>query len=178
MNKTQIKKTTQAGAYLLSKANGKMPYLKLLKLLYLADRESLLESEHAMTGDHYVSMKNGPVLSETYDFIKGQSNQSEYWQFHIQTNGYTTILVNDPGINELSPYDLGILDNVFSHYGNMNRWDIVELTHEFPEWVNPGPTSKEIPLSKILQALGYQNKNLERVLKNLEYQTKVDQILG
>lgn len=39
-----------------------MSYLRMLKLLYLADRESLKETGHTITGDRVVAMEHGPVL--------------------------------------------------------------------------------------------------------------------
>jgi uncharacterized phage-associated protein len=57
-------KATQAAARFLKLANGKMNYLKLIKLLYLLDRESLNRRGRPVTGDQYYSMKLGPVLSE------------------------------------------------------------------------------------------------------------------
>ena len=48
-----------------------MSYLKLLKLLYLAEREALLKWGESMSGDKFVSMLHGPVMSSTFDLIQG-----------------------------------------------------------------------------------------------------------
>ena len=61
------RKTAQAAAWLLDRQEGRMPYLKLIKLLYLADRQSLIESGYPITGDRLVSMDRGPVLSRVLD---------------------------------------------------------------------------------------------------------------
>jgi len=37
-----------------------MSYLRLLKLLYIAERESWRQTEHGMFGDKVVAMKHGP----------------------------------------------------------------------------------------------------------------------
>ena len=42
-------------------------YIKLIKLLYLADRAALIETGSPITGDRYVSMKFGPVLSNVFE---------------------------------------------------------------------------------------------------------------
>ena len=60
-------KVAQMAAYLLQKRGGRMAYIKLMKLLYLADREYMISYGDSMSGDRAVSMKNGPVLSQTYD---------------------------------------------------------------------------------------------------------------
>ena len=65
-----IEKTIQAIAALLHFHGSKeMSYLRMLKLLYLADRECLQETGRPITGDRVVAMEHGPVLSSVYDLI-------------------------------------------------------------------------------------------------------------
>lgn len=52
-------KATQAAARLLRNRGGKMSYMKLIKLLYLADREALAQWGRSITTDTYVSMDKG-----------------------------------------------------------------------------------------------------------------------
>ena len=67
----QEPKAAQAAAFMLYKANGKLEVLKLMKLMYLAERESFARFGEGLTGDALVSMPYGPVLSMTLDFING-----------------------------------------------------------------------------------------------------------
>ena len=67
------RKAAQAASVLLDRHEGRMPYIKLLKLLYLADREALIETGLPITGDRFVSLKFGPVLSRVLDLIKDSS---------------------------------------------------------------------------------------------------------
>ena len=60
-------KTLQASAVLLRRDDKRMSRLRLLKLLYFADRELLVAKVRTITGDSVVAMKYGPVLSQTYD---------------------------------------------------------------------------------------------------------------
>src|SRR5437867_2465440 len=64
------RKATAAASVLLRLAGGHMHYLELIKLLYYADRESLDLYGRPITGDRYVNMKHGPVLSSVYDLVK------------------------------------------------------------------------------------------------------------
>lgn len=69
-----IAKGDRASAVLLkTEPAHRMGRLRLLKLLYIADREALTERARPITGDSPVAMDNGPVLSNTYDLIKGQN---------------------------------------------------------------------------------------------------------
>ena len=81
-------KATQAAAFLLKANGGKMNYMKLIKLLYLADREALSRWERPITGDSYVSMDNGPVLSKVLDKInsgKNPAGEKSYWHDYISS---------------------------------------------------------------------------------------------
>ena len=81
-------KVTQMAARFLNLAGKQMPYLLLLKLLYLADKEMLLKWGKPISYDQWVSMDWGPVLSTTYDLIKGPPiGQSSYWADHIKNVG-------------------------------------------------------------------------------------------
>ena len=64
------KKTTQLAARVLElRATGKMHYIKLIKILYHVDREALKRWGHPLTYDYYVSMNQGPVLSNTLNLM-------------------------------------------------------------------------------------------------------------
>ncbi len=76
------KKAAQAAAYLLKLHGEPMKYFVLIKLLYLADRQSLIETGLPITGDKMVSMPHGPVLSQILDLIQaGKQDDSSPW-FH------------------------------------------------------------------------------------------------
>jgi hypothetical protein len=54
-------KVTEAAAFLLQLRGGRMHYIKLLKLLYIADRQAFSEWGIPISNDNYVSMDNGRV---------------------------------------------------------------------------------------------------------------------
>jgi hypothetical protein len=53
-----FKRTLQASAYLLRLDGKRMPYMRLLKLLYIADREWLAEMGESITGDRAYAIRN------------------------------------------------------------------------------------------------------------------------
>src|ERR1039457_6692110 len=63
-------KATQAATQFLRLRGGRISYIKLIKLLYLADREALIRWGRPITTDCYVSMDVGPVVSRIYDLIR------------------------------------------------------------------------------------------------------------
>ena len=145
-------KTLQASAYLLKKANEPMKYIKLLKLLYLADKEMLLTYGIVITCDQYCAMPHGPVLSRTYDLIKGVSlPESPAWNAYIEKIGkYFVNLTSDPGTEWLSEVDIETLDHVYEQYGSWGSKKIEIFTHEFPEWKNrPAAIRTSVPFTPI-----------------------------
>ncbi|WP_419934646.1 Panacea domain-containing protein [Candidatus Palauibacter sp.] len=134
-------KTTQLACEFLRLAGGRMSYMKLIKLLYLVDRRSLLERGVPVTYDRYVSMSHGPVLSETLDLINYGSGPSEesYWETHVdQDSRYEVSLKGDCPLDELSDAEVDLARAVYAEFGKMDRWAVVERLHQLPEWRDPG----------------------------------------
>ena len=158
MTRFRFEKTLQAAACLLRlEPSRSMSYMRLLKLLYIADRESLKETGAPVTGDRVVAMKQGPVLSETYELIKGEHLRYAEWERAFKREGYRIELVEDPGIGRLCKYEIDKLNEISEKYREADEWDMVNVTHEFPEWKknDPGGSSmKPIPLKDILKAVG------------------------
>ena len=63
------RKVTEAAGYLLRLAGGQEFHMKLLKLLYIADRTALARWGFFLSEDSHVSMEYGPVLSNTFNLI-------------------------------------------------------------------------------------------------------------
>ena len=134
-----------------------MPYIHLLKVLYIADREYLAEHGYMITGDKVVAMTHGPVLSRILNMIKGRARSSGIWQASIKTSGkYNIRLVSDPGDGDLSRAITAKLDVVFGRFGKLEPFRVVQLTHDFPEWSKHYTvgTSTLIPWQEILRAQG------------------------
>jgi uncharacterized phage-associated protein len=112
-----------------------MSSLRLLKLLYIADREWLAETGEPITGDRACAMKYGPVLSSVYDLIKGNGSKAGVWDDHIHTDGYAVELVADPGRGELSRGIVEKLTEVSERHRHMDDWELSERTHGFKEWI-------------------------------------------
>lgn len=165
---------TQAVAHLLRcEDTDRMQYLKVLKLLYWADRESLREIGRPVTGDTAVAMKMGPVLSEVYNYIKGDElTDHDYWDRHFRKDGYDLILADDPGTSKLSRYDLRMLKDSVDEHAGRDGFGLSELTHEFPEWAHAnmrrewdGRGSEPIDLRKTMEAVGSSPERIAQVLQ-------------
>lgn len=169
------RKAMEAAAYLLHLRGGQMHYLKLLKLLYIADREALHRWGIPISHDNYVSMDHGPVLSQTYNLIR--DGGSRLWSEHISApfGDYEIRLLGEkPAAQKLSPAEEQLLNEVFQRYGNANRWDLVDETHKFAEWRDPHGSSLPISIEEILRALGEPEEDIKAIVAELGYEYEVN----
>jgi len=151
------RKATEAAARLLRLRGGRMSYMKLIKLLYLVDREALLRWGQPVTTDRYVSMDHGPVLSHVYSLIsKGAPpGAKSVWQEHISPpRNYEVSLVREPEASELSRAEEKLIDEIFARFGGKSRWDLVDYCHALPEWKDPEGSALPLETRDILKAAG------------------------
>ena len=174
-----FEKSLQASGVLLRLEEGRMASMRLLKLLYIADREMLAESASSITNDRAHARKHGPVLSRIHDLIRGSGPRFNDWNQYIHTQGYAIKLVNDPGRGQLSRGEIDKLTEVSERYRNKDHWELSDLTHDFPEWKQHWPDDTEggsypIPWEDILAAQGEGAETIklveeaERVLNELD----------
>lgn len=158
--KFSTKKAIEASAMLLRLAGHKtMVRKRLLALLYLADRRALAETGRPILGGHLYALKWGPIHSEVYDLIKGGHRDQIAWSNHFENESYNVILASDPGVSELSRYDVNLLNKISEECVGMDDFDVAYLTH-FSEWerVYKQDTSTLIPPEVYIDAVGLGSK--------------------
>jgi uncharacterized phage-associated protein len=174
-------KATAVAAFLLKLRGGRMSYLKLIKLLYLADREALHRWGFSVTTDRYVSMDHGPVVSNIYDLITIDEEMKPFWSKYISPplGDYEVELrTGDIPENQLSRAEEKLLVEIFGTYGTWNRWKLRDYTHDLPEWRDPSGSSLPITVSEILKAQGVTDSEVEKISKDLDAAYVADQVFG
>jgi uncharacterized phage-associated protein len=152
-------KVAQIAAYFLQKEGGTAPYLKLLKLMYLADRESMRQRAFSISGDRAVSMPHGPVLSQTYELMNGSARDDSWDAWIAACSRYDLSLAQPHStreLDELPPSDIAVLDTVHAQFGHLNKWQLVDWTHaNCAEWSDPNGSSMPIDPMDTFRALGF-----------------------
>lgn len=175
------KKTTQAAARFLKLANGRMNYMKLIKLLYLTDRGAFLRWSRPVSGDKYFLMKLGPVLSEVHDLITEVPCPSDevFWTAHISPpSNHEVELKAEPGNDELSKAEEKLIDEIFAAYGHYKPFDLVDLLHKtLPEWKEIKGGRIPLEYREILQAGGKSPEDIEEIESELDSLRMVESIL-
>ena len=169
-----IHKTIQAICLLLKAIRkDRLEYISILKLLYIADRESWAERGAPITGDVPVAMKNGPVLSAVYSLINlDREEDLPLWLRYLHREDYDLQMKADPGTDQLSRYEGRKLTEVAERNAGLTWRELVEVTHGFGEWKKNNPEEQgvkmlPIPLSDILDAVG-RSEQVESIREDME----------
>jgi uncharacterized phage-associated protein len=153
------RKAAHVAAFFALKQGGAINIVKLMKLIYLGDREFLRRYDAPILHDRLVSMPKGPVNSNTYNCASGQV-EAEVWDTYLVDGANHMISCARPSLgvgelNELSRAEMRVLDAVWSDFGHMNQWELVQYTHDnCEEWEDPQRSSSTIPYERVLKALG------------------------
>lgn len=177
-------KTKQLIGYLLSKSAGTMNYTKLLKLMYIIDRNSLQSRGFPITYDSYVSMDNGPVLSYTYDVIKKTKKNADVhdylWAENLQRadDMYSVSWIGPLEIGKLSRSDVRLIDSIWEEFGEKNYSQLIDYVHTFKEWEAPNGTSSSISYEKLLKELGYSDEERISIATAITETSSVEEIFS
>lgn len=154
-----------------------MPVIKLMKLLYLAERRSLEVYGEPITGDSLVSMPYGPVLSKTYGHMNGAAiSQEGGWDSWVSDRANHMVALLDPSmirtpekdLLQLSDSDLEILQSVWDEFGHLERFKLVDYTHDnLPEWSDPNGSAKPITYRKLFEVLGFGSEQSEALIERI-----------
>ncbi len=141
---TETSTIIEAIHFLLSKV-GTASKIKIVKLIYLADKYHLIHYGRTLTNDTYFAMDYGPVGSTVKDvlgFNDFSLNKTEL--------EYATELLEEKADNNfearmpdkkleydmLSETDKEALNFVIQKFGKMKQWGLMEYTHRYSEWSN------------------------------------------
>lgn len=174
-------RATQAAARLLQLHDNRMNHMKLIKLLYLADREALIRWGRPITFDWYVSMPHGPVLSFTLDLINAQPDPDHpsYWNRYIsEREGHEVSLRDEPPCDQLAPAEQALLQEIFDQYGRMSHWQLRDFSHKLPEWRDPQGSSVPIDPRDILRAGGLTDEDIAAMEDALEAEAEASRLLA
>jgi len=165
------RRATEAAARVLRMAGGSMRYIDLLKVLYLADRRSLIETGETITGDEMWAMHQGPVLSLLYDQIKaGGAGKPILGGAIAKKDRYWVELKREPAeVGPLSRYEKDLLRQVFDELGG-DHARIMDAVHRLPEWNDPGEgKSQRIDPVTILKASGKSKSEIQGLVSEADY---------
>lgn len=171
-------KAAQIAAWFLTQEHGTMPHLKLIKLMYLAERESLRKHSFTMTGDRFYSLPQGPILSLTLSHISDQVPSSpDGWDSWISDKENHRVSLKRHAerddLDELSDDDIEVLETTWAQFGHMTKYQIRDFTHDkanCPEWEDPNGSRIAIEYSEVFAAVGFSADAAEELSARIKAQ--------
>ncbi len=165
------RKSAQVAAYYAIKGGGRINGLKVMKLMYLAEREFIARHDMPMLFDKLVSMEHGPALACTLNYINGEEDSPEWNGFVADREnhdlGLSVASISLDDLDELSCAEFEVLSAIWDKFGFYDKSDLRIYTHNnCPEWENPGESSRPIPYPRLLRYLG--KDNADRVAEEIE----------
>jgi len=136
---TETTKIIQALCYFLNKIK-RADKLRLIKLLYLADKYHLIHYGRTVTNDEYWAMAFGPVGATAKDILTLDSDfldkkEYEYIEKSLKkVSEHTFEMGVACGTDMLSETDMEALDFILDNFGKMREDDLLNYTHQYPEW--------------------------------------------
>lgn len=175
----------QMAAVFAKNQGGSINILKLMKLLYLADRESLQRHGHPISFDRMVSMDHGPALSMTYNLICGAvgGESGIVWDEWIKDRENHDVSLNRDfersDLDHLSNADLEVLQAIWDQFGHMDQWQLKDYTHKnCGEWVDPDGSSNPITFLTVLREVGASRREAKTLSRKIESQRSLDTVFA
>jgi len=178
-------KIAQMAAFFADKQGGAIDTLKLVKLLYLSDREAIDCHKAPISYDRMVAMPHGPALSIAMNLVHGDINgqAADEWDRWIGESTHHQVALNQQAprerLDQLSDQDIAILKKVWADFGHMDKWELRDYTHEnLPEWRDPNGSSFPIGHLDLLKALGKTDDEAEAIANDLREQGELSALLS
>jgi uncharacterized phage-associated protein len=177
------KKAAQVAAFFLIRANSGLSILKLMKLMYLAERRSFESYGEGLVGDRLVSMPHGPVLSITHNYMNGELTSAPGgWDTWISDRAEHSLSLSDVKRNasidnllELSDADVEVLDATWQQFGGMSGWQLREYTHDHcPEWQDPDGSMIPMKPEDLFKALNFSPEQSGAYLNRMKHQAAIN----
>jgi uncharacterized phage-associated protein len=140
----EVVKITQSLGFLLSlDDNHRMNKLKLVKLIWAADRYHLRKYGRTVTDSEYFALPHGPVSSLTLDVLDNDevalyAEDISFISEHItpwESDKNQIVLYNETEDDYLSETDKEALKFAWDTFGDKDPFELADnITHQYPEW--------------------------------------------
>ena len=177
------RKAAQMCAYFATQSGGTIEKLKLIKLIYLAERKHLFEHHHPMLFDEFYSLPHGPICSSTLNGINGMVHEA-LWDEYVARNGningnivVAVKAVAREDLDEISDAEMTAITEVWGEFSNMTAWQIRNYTHDnCPEYTETANARISISYRQIFEALGEEDAG--GISQSISELVKLEGILG
>lgn len=165
------KKATQAVAYLLSLSGGRMDLWRMLKLIYLFDRKSLVATGTTITGDSLDNLPHGGTPSQIYDNTKSHRNErfkDAVWRQYLTESIDNQIRLQSYhfSTDELSEFERDLIRETWEEFGKLSNGKLYDFVHNLPEFKDPEGSSTRIDPEEILRHANWTEEEIEHAKRD------------
>lgn len=129
---------TQMAVAFIDKANRAVGRLRLVKLMYLAEREAIRRFLLPIIGDDIFAMRQGMALSNTTRLGERTGQAHGEWSKHIVRTAQGLLVrkgVSPQSLDCLSEDDRDVIQWVWARHGDKSQDELIhDVHHKLPEW--------------------------------------------
>ena len=167
-------KASQLCAYFALKCERGIEKLKLIKLIYLAEREYLARYSEPILWDEFYSLPHGPICSATLNCIDGHI-ASDISSSHIVRHGNIVWAVKSftkDDLDELSEAEFAMADEIWARHKNRTASQLRNFSHQHcPEYTEISRGRVPISYEAVLEAM--QHSRPEEAASEIEEYRRV-----
>lgn len=176
MPKYDEEKATQVAALLLQQSNDRMGLLKFTKIMYNIEREALRRWSFPITYASICSMREGQVLSETYDNAKPH-NRRVFWDEYIDREQDVLSLKKSCPTGQLSRAEMSLIKEIYNRDKDKSLDQLLKEHHSYPEWIDPGDSSIPTDYEELLKVLGKTPEQISAFENDLRAEAHLEKLV-
>lgn len=177
-----LDKAAQVAHFFISQGGGQMEILKLVKLIYLADRLSLEMRRAPIVGGTYYALPHGPITSEVLNLInEGTREGNSRWEQLISARADHQVAVHHPlpEYDALAPTEIRLLEEIWQQFGALDKWALVDWTHQHcPEWSDPDGGRAEISARRLVESFAWNQNEVDDFEAELAAQARLQSLIS
>jgi uncharacterized phage-associated protein len=163
------KKAVAVASMFLKLNGGTCDKYWLNKLMYYAERQSLVKSGQPIFFDKLYSAPYGPIVSSVNDGIDSSSYPfKNLWSKHLNLKGNDVILVEEADNSVLSPFEDRIIEEIYKKFKNYSFTRLKNFFHGLPEHKETN-SREDISYEDVLAAEGLGQEYISEVMRELSY---------
>ena len=150
-----------------------LEFSKLMVLLYLSDRDALLQTGVTISGNHFYARQQGPLLKEIYDLFSGASQdvlmQIAWNSRFVKKSGTITALSTSPvPLYELNTIEDRIIRHVDTLYHALSTDELIAVFRDpvfCPEWPEAAQSGAPLSWENILRGHGVPEEQVTAIIE-------------
>lgn len=179
------RKVAQMAAFFLGQDTaGKMSRVKLMKLLYLSDREAVPAFGWLISGYRLACVPQGPTRAQTLILMDGDGElQHGGWEARVSGDENHEASAHEPldvsSLDELAPAEIETLKSVWTNFGATDKWETSDGTHQpFAERTDPIGSYMPVRYESLDRVVGFDSTSAQQLAAQIQAKHEIDALFA